>query len=114
MNALLITASTFASIYALWVFYLAVMCLKSANDSNKLTKWGKAFAYPVLWVGLFLDFVINLFVLTVVLLELPQEYVVTARLSRHVKDTSGFRHAIAIWLCSNLLDPFDPSGCHCK
>ncbi len=104
----------FFFLYALWLFYLAVMCLKGARDAGRLTKWAKLFGYPILIVGYLLDIIANVVILTVLLLELPHEFVVTERLSRHIKFSGGFRYAIAKWFCTNLLDPYDPSGCHCK
>jgi len=101
----------FLLLYALWVFYLAVMNLQRARDAGLL----KGFAYPLgyltLFIGLALDFLSNVLVLTVILLELPKETTVTARLKRHVKN-KGYRGAVARWFGAVLLDPFDPSGNH--
>ncbi|MGD7407528.1 hypothetical protein ACQCP7_25990, partial [Ralstonia pseudosolanacearum] len=68
----------FLLLYALWVFFLAVMSLKRAKDAGTLTFWNKMFGYPVLFVGLLLDFLANTLVLTVLLGELPREGTVTA------------------------------------
>ena len=111
MSILFILASGFFCLYFLWIFYLAVMSLKRARDANLLTKTAKTFAYPVLVVGLLLDFIANVFVMTPMLLELPRETTVTARLKRHNKESTGWRKAIAAW-AEPLLDPFDPSGDH--
>lgn len=104
---------TLALIYALWVYYLAVMCLKRANDHLPLFGATRIAAMSVLWPGYLLDFLTNMFVMTVLLLELPREWLVTARLSRHSRD-DGWRGVLSRWVCSALLDRFDPSGCHCK
>ena len=98
------------STYALWIFYLAVMNLKRAKDAGLLTKTAMALGYPVLIVGYLLDCFVNVFVMTPLLLELPQETTVTSRLSRHNKGT-GWRKAVAAW-AEPLLDPYDPSGDH--
>lgn len=51
------------------------------------------------------------------------EWLVTTRLSRHklnadlaraAGDAVSWRGRLAIWICAELLDRFDPSGCHCK
>ena len=97
-------------LYALWIFYLAVMSLKRARDAGLLTKTAKAFGLPVLFVGLALDFAANVLVMTVLLLELPRETTVTARLKRH-NQGAGWRSSIARW-AEPLLDPYDPSGNH--
>lgn len=96
--------------YALFVFYAAVMNIKRVRDAGKLTMFGKVLGYPTLAIGLFLDLLVNVFVMTVVLLELPHEFTVTSRLSRHIKG-EGWRKSVADWFAP-LLDPLDPSGVH--
>lgn len=39
-------ALAFLTVYALWIFYLAVMNLKRANDAGKLSKPAKFFGTP--------------------------------------------------------------------
>ena len=101
----------FGSIYTLWIFYLAVMNLKRTRDAGLLTKTAMALGYPVLVVGYILDCFVNVFVMTILLLEFPRETTVTARLKRHNDNSSGWRKSVAIW-AEPLLDPFDPSGNH--
>jgi len=101
----------FGSSYLLWIFYLAVMNLKIAKEAGLLTTTAKVLGYPVLFVGYILDCFVNVTVMTVVLLELPKETTVTARLKRHNKESSGWRKSVAVW-AEPLLDPFDPSGDH--
>lgn len=103
----------FSSIYVLWIFYLAVMNLKRAKDAGTMTKTALILGYPIAIVGYLFDILVNIFVITLVFIELPHEWTVTARLSR-LKNTSGWRASMANWFCKNLLDQFDPSGCHCK
>lgn len=105
---------SFLSMYGLWVFYLAVMNLNQARLRGTLPKAALVVAYPVLWIGLFLDFSLNMLVMTVVLLEIPREWLVTPRVARHKFYGSGYRKVVAAWMCDTLLDPFDPAGCHCK
>lgn len=100
--------------YLLWGLYLAVMPLMRARNNNALTVPAKILGYPILAVGYLIDFLVNMSVATVLFLELPKEWVVTARLIRYINGSEGFRYKIATWICSNLLDPFDPTGCHCK
>lgn len=115
MNVLLnvLRAPLILLMYPLWVFYLAVMNLQKARDAQRLTPTAKWLGYPALGLGLLLDFMCNMVVMTPLMLEFPRELLVTARVSRHKKG-DGFRQKIAAWMCTNLLDPFDPSGCHCK
>ena len=98
--------------YALWVFYLAVMNLKRVKDAGKLGKAALALGTPVLLVGLVLDLLVNVLVFTVILLEIPQETTVTARLKRHKLESTGWRLKVTNWFASELLDHFDPSGTH--
>tara|TARA_R110000787_G_scaffold118721_2_gene229578 strand:+ start:1122 stop:1460 length:339 start_codon:yes stop_codon:yes gene_type:complete len=99
------------SSYLLWIFYLAVMNLKRARDAGLLTKTATALGYPVLFMGYALDCFVNVFVISILLLELPRETTVTARLKRHNNESKGWRKAVAVW-AEPLLDPFDPSGNH--
>lgn len=97
--------------YGLYVFYCAVMNIKRVRDMGKLTKLGMVFGYPTLFIGLFLDFLCNTFVMTLLFLELPQEWTVTSRLKRHNNSNDGWRTSIAKFF-EPLLDPLDPSGDH--
>lgn len=101
------------SLYLLWFFYLAVMNLKRAKDAGTISKPALYLGYPLLIIGLVIDLLCNIFVMTIILLELPKETLVTARVSRHRK-LGGWRGDISRWFCENLLNTFDPSGIHCK
>ena len=101
----------FALLYATWIFYLAVMNLKRAKDAGTLTLPAKVMGYPVLFVGLALDCLLNLTVCTFLFLELPREGLVTARLKR-LAVGGGWRASLAMWFAVHLLDTFDPSGRH--
>jgi hypothetical protein len=107
MNILIILGAT----YALYVFYAAVMNIKRVRDAGKLTWVGKALGYPTLVIGLLLDLFVNLTLMTLVLLELPRELTVTARLKRHHKESTGWRLAVVKFF-EPVLDPLDPSGDH--
>ena len=99
------------STYLLWLFYLAVMSLAHAQQAGTLTTTAKVLGTPILFIGLLIDFVVNVFVMTVLLLELPQETTVTARLKRHNRKGSGWRQKFAKWF-EPILDPYDPKGDH--
>ena len=112
MSALLYPVVGFLLTYALWVFYLAVMNLKRVRDAGKLGKVALALGMPVLFVGLLLDLLANVLVFSILLLEIPQETTVTARLKRHKAESTGWRLRVINWFASELLDHFDPSGTH--
>lgn len=108
-----LTMWAFASIYTLWVFYLAVMNLKRAKDAGTIPRTALWFGYPVLLAGLLIDLFVNVFVATVIFLDLPRELTMTARLKRYVREQPGtWRASVAVWFAANLLDAFDPSGKH--
>lgn len=101
------------SLYILWVFYLAVMTLKRAYDEKTLSRLAYVFGMPLLVVGLIIDFLVNVFVASVFLLDFPREATVSEKLSRLIK-TKGWRSTASCWFCQHFLDVFDPSGKHCK
>jgi hypothetical protein len=112
MNILLLYLATALGVtYALYVFYCAVMNIKRVRDAGKLTPLGYAFGYPTLLLGYTLDVLCNVFVMTIVFLELPRETTVTARMKRHNRSSTGWRLSVVRWF-EPLLDPLDPSGDH--
>lgn len=100
------------AIYLLWIHYAAAMRLMQVRDSGKLTKAIKAIGYPALVIGLGLDFLVNVTVCSLVFLEIPKEYTVSARLWRLSNAQGSYRNKLALWLRVNLLDALDPSGVH--
>lgn len=106
----LIIGIVIASFYILWILYLAVMNLKRVKDLGKLHPMAFYLGVPIFAVGITIDVLLNIIVMTVILLELPKELTITARLQRHNK-TTGWRSYIAKFL-EPILDPFDPSGDH--
>ena len=109
-NILIYLASSLAITYGLYVFYCAVMNIKRVRDMDKLTTLGKVFGYPTLIIGLILDLLVNVFVMSIILIEAPRELTVTSRLKRHQAST-GWRLAVVKFF-EPVLDPLDPSGDH--
>lgn len=117
MDAFNVAGFYAALIYATWLFFLAIMALKSARDNDKLTKASEILAIPMLIVGWLLDFSLNM-AATPVFLDFPQEWLLTIRCDRylHIVNPIGlnmYRQRFARLLCQNLLDPFQ-SGGHCR
>lgn len=102
------------TLYALWIFYLAVMNLYRANKQQRLTGFVKALGYFTLIVGAALDAFVNICIASIIFLKLPQDVLLTGRLSRYQRGNNGWRKTLAIWICRNLLNRFDPSGNHCR
>lgn len=97
--------------YLLWVFYVAVMHLKIVRDRGDLKGFSKPLAFVTLVIGYAIDFACNVLVFSALLIELPRETTVTARLTRHLK-AGGWRGRIAQWFGDHLLNAYDPSGNH--
>jgi hypothetical protein len=118
--AFLITLAAFGLLFGTWLHYLAIMSLQRVRDAGALTPWARRFGTLLLGVGYLLDFLSNMLVLTVLMLEVPHELLVSARVTRIKHSGLGsswlqrWRYNVACWACSQLLDPFDSSGCHCK
>lgn len=102
---------TLLCVYLLWVHYVAVMRLMQVRDAGHLTIAMKAIGYPALVVGLLLDLIVNTVVATLIFLELPKEWTVSARLTRHSEST-GWRQRVAVAIRTALLDNIDPNGVH--
>lgn len=102
----------FAAFYALWALYIVVMALQRAKRAGTLSTTALVMGAPLIVCGLVLDALVNIILMTVLLLEWPKEWLVTARLKRHCGQPT-WRGAIARWMCQNLLDTFDPDGRHC-
>lgn len=98
---------------ALWVFYVAVMRLEMVRDAGQLTPAMKAFGYPVLFVGLILDLVVNTLIGSIVFMELPHEFTLSSRLTRWSTNAAGgWRTKVALAIRTGLLDNIDPAGVH--
>lgn len=100
-------------LYALWVFYLAWTNLERAEKAGQMSLPARILGAPVIWTGLFIDAVVNITIASLVFCELPREWLVTHRLERHLRGPDSWRKSLSKFICSHLLDSFDPSGRHC-
>lgn len=105
-------ALSIVAVYLLWVHYVAVMRLMQVRDAGHLTRATKAIGYTALGVGLLLDLIVNTVIATVLFVELPREWTVSARLTRHSETGTGWRQRLALSIRKGLLDNIDPSGVH--
>lgn len=101
-----------AFLYALFLAYVVVMGLYRAHLQKRLGRTLKVLGAPVLLLGALMDVLVNLTLACIVFLDLPREFMLTVRLQRYMRG-GGWRRSWADWLCTKLLDPFDPSGSHC-
>lgn len=105
MIFLILLAFTVLSPFFLWVYYLAVMGLKQNRANLKgLTLYAAA---ATLAIGYALDAYVNLVFMSLVLMELPKETTVTARLKRHYKLDGTWGKRVAVWFIP-FLEPYDP------
>lgn len=110
LTALYVLLSWIVATFFTWGMYLSVMNLMRAKD--QLSTETKIFAYPLAAVGVFADFAYNVVFGSILFLEPPREWLLTARLKRHLGE-DGYKGNLSRWLCRHLLDPFDPKGTHC-
>lgn len=105
----------YLSMFITWLFYLAVMHIKKFRD--QLTFVGKLFAYPMLYIGLFIDIIFNITSGTVFFFEPPMEFLFTSRCQRHLESKktnfyARYQKRVAKFFCSKFMDPYDENG-HC-
>jgi hypothetical protein len=106
--------ATYAALafWCLWVLFLAVMNLGQAKAEGKLRGFNLYAGYTVLAVGLLVDLFVQVFVASILWLELPRELTVSERVARLCKDGKGWQKKLALWFRTELLSPFDRSGGH--
>ena len=108
MSAALITLG---ALYALWVFFLAVMNLARADQAGTLPRTSFILGVPLLTVAYVLDVAINQTLGTVLLLDMPREWTLSERLER-LKSGADWRGIAANAVLRCILAPFDPTGGH--
>ena len=91
----MVAVAVVGSLWVLWIFYLAVMSLYRAHHARTLSLPAKLLGYPTLAVGALLDAAVNIIIMSVVFVERPYEWLVTKRLSRHIKTGGGWRRKLA-------------------
>jgi hypothetical protein len=106
-------AYTFGVVYALWLFYLAIMHLARAREASTLSRPALYLGYPLFLIGYLLDVFVQVAIASVVFLDPPRDWTLTGRLKRYIAGPEGWREKVAIWMCSHLLNAFDPDGRHC-
>jgi hypothetical protein len=106
-----IAGGIFVVFYILWILYLATMNLKKARDSGTLHPNVKLLGYPIFIVGYTLDILLNIFVMTIIFFDMPEEFTISSRMERYLRYGTGWRLKVARAF-EYLLDPFDPSGDH--
>lgn len=99
-------------LWVTWVMYLAYASLEGAYKRGQVGKVAKVLAIPLLLVFWPLDVLFNVTLFSVMFWEWPKELTITARLSRHHRESTGWRYKMAKWFGAELLDPYDADGHH--
>jgi hypothetical protein len=98
-------------IYAFYLLFVVTMAAKAAWPF--LTILPKILLAPVAILAVLMDVTFNWTLALLIFFDAPQEAMFTKRLNRYKSENSGWRYTAAVWLCKNLLDPFQ-SGGHCS
>lgn len=113
--------SSLVLMYLTFVHFAAVMRIRELRDSGKISPRGT----PLLWwtgmmvlaIGLTLDFLLNVWTASVVMLEFPREWLTSNRLDRwlHSSQTDWWTRVVRkrfVLMGQMLLDPVDTDGVH--
>lgn len=103
----------FLGLYQFYIFYLAIMTLYRAKLEGTLTPTAKVIGFPILLCGTVFDVFFNFTLFALIFWERPQEWLLTARLQRYIKNNNDWRRRWAKSICRRLLNFADPSGRHC-
>jgi len=93
--------------YALFASFLIYASVRRAWHSLKPVVKLLLIPFMVLWL---LDVGFNFIFGTMMFLELPRQWTLSARCALHKRDY-GFRGTLARAICNHLLNPFDPNHC---
>lgn len=106
------TLAMILAIYAFYLLFIVTMAAKAAWP--ELTLPARVLLAPAALVAVLMDVAFNITLATIIFADLPREALFTARLNRYrAEDESDWREGLAVWICRNLLDPFQ-SGGHCR
>lgn len=107
--------SIVAFLWIFWVLYVFTMGVYRAYLSKRLTGINFYLALPVVSIATLVDVIANFTIAIIVFADMPFELLVTQRLIRYQSEyhPNDFRKKLAIYICDNMLDIFDPRGNHC-
>lgn len=95
------------ALFILWAMFVVVMTMAQLRGAGRLSQLMIDVGLSMVAVGLVWDVLCNIFIASVVFLELPLEATVSARLHRLVA-TDGWRAKLAIWFAEVTMNPFCP------
>ena len=116
MQAILFIASLMLWLWAFWLLFILIMGFYREHLAGRLEGLAKILAAPIVVVGWLVDLISNWTIGTLLFLEPPRSplEMVTQRLSRYMAGPPCRDKRIAEYVCTQLLDLFDPTGGHCK
>ena len=107
-------------VFAIWIFMIVFYTLYIAainmyHDWASIATWVKVLTWPILVSMITVDFIANVTLFTFAFLDLPRELLVTKRLERYRTDAYNGtrRQKVAVVICTQALNPFDPTRHHC-
>jgi len=113
MTVLTVLAACYSLFVICWVLYLAIMNI--AAHRQQLHPFARFNAYLiVLPIGYLADAALNL-IACVIFQRLPRDWLLTGTLKRirNTEPSGSWREQLAAWICTHLLNQFDPKGTHC-
>lgn len=115
MLVIMLIASIALYLVVFFYLYILVMGIYRAYLAGRLSPFLLTICTPAVIIGAMFDIFCNIFIATVVFRKLPQEWLVTTRLTKIQNNPLEHIHnrALAKYLCNNMLDIFDPYGSHC-
>ena len=104
----------YLSIVVFYTLYIAAINLY--YDWHLLPLWLQVGSAPIMAVMVTVDALMNVSLFTVIFFDLPRELMVTQRLERYRTNPAyagTFRNHAATLICTEALNPFDPTRHHC-
>lgn len=105
MSALYVPLIFLAAMLKFWLLWIVVAGLMRAEAEKRVSPHVRQFGLLVVAYGLVWDVLCNIFICTVLFLDLPREPTFSQRLRRLVTGR-GWRQRLALWFAVNLINPF--------
>jgi hypothetical protein len=92
-------------------FYAIIFTIIHKMNYKGKFEWKFLPLYPFVIIFAIVDLIYNITIGTLLFLELPKELLFTSRLKRHKNGPDGDNKDFAIYVCSKLMDRYDPGHC---
>jgi len=99
----------FAWMYGGWCIFIIYAGVAAKWD--QLRPGLRLSLIPVGVIGAIMDVSFNLTVATVLFLQLPSTFTLTARMAKNKSGPDGWRKELSSWVCMNMLDVFQAGHC---